>query len=220
MTLREKAEKIFAWGFAQRTDDLAGGWKNHSFGAAKVAETVAKKAGLDAEKAYAMGLLHDIGRYNKEARLDHIYLGYEKLTEENLPELARICLTHSFPVKEDAERLQLKDKAQTEFIKKFIAEIEYDDYDRLIQLADYMSGVHGITMIERRFCSVLYRHGLVDPRAEIIKLYDLKRYFDEKCGVDIYTLFREELSDAAFRGIPGSFGKVENDNCIKFKEGK
>lgn len=221
MELRERAEEIFAWGLAQRTDDLAEGWKIHSFSAAKIASTIAEKAGMDADKAYAMGLLHDIGRYDVGARMDHIYLGYEKLMEEGLPQIARICLTHSFHPKETVKTLNLPSgQKNSDYVRDFVMNAEYDDYDRLIQLTDYMSGIHGVTLIERRFCSVLYRHGMAKPRAEIIELFNLKRHFDELCGCDIYTLFKEEISEAPFRGQPGSFGRIENDGNLKVEEVK
>jgi HD superfamily phosphohydrolase YqeK len=39
-----------------------GPWGNHSRTAAHCAEKIAKYSGMDSEKAYVLGLLHDIGR--------------------------------------------------------------------------------------------------------------------------------------------------------------
>ncbi|MBR0415953.1 HD domain-containing protein [Candidatus Saccharibacteria bacterium] len=207
MELREKARDIFAWGRAQRTDELALTWENHSKGAASVAERLAEKAGMDKDLAFAMGLLHDIGRYRSvKTGMNHIIYGYELLMEKGLPEVARICLTHSFNPKEKVQILELDDPEKTEFVKQFVMGTEYDDYDKLIQLADFMSGSHGITTIERRFCSVLSRHDLPEPQKVLRKLYELKEYFDKKCGVEnIYSLFKIELEEAAIRGIPGDY---------------
>ena len=207
MELREKARDIFAWGRAQRTDELALTWENHSKGAASVAERLAEKAGMDKDLAFAMGLLHDIGRYRSvKTGMNHIIYGYELLMEKGLPEVARICLTHSFNPKEKVQILELDDPEKTEFVKQFVMGAEYDDYDKLIQLADFMSGSHGITTIERRFCSVLSRHDLPEPQKVLRKLYELKEYFDKKCGVEnIYSLFKDELEEAAIRGIPGDY---------------
>ena len=207
MELREKARDIFAWGRAQRTDELALTWENHSKGAASVAERLAEKAGMDKDLAFAMGLLHDIGRYRSvKTGMNHIIYGYELLMEKDLPEVARICLTHSFNPKEKVQILKLDDPEKTEFVKQFVMGTEYDDYDKLIQLADFMSGSHGITTIERRFCSVLSRHDLPEPQKVLRKLYELKEYFDKKCGVEnIYSLFKIELEEAAIRGIPGDY---------------
>lgn len=205
MNLRGEAEEVFAWARAHRTDELALTWENHSRGAAVVAERIAEHAGMDKDKAYAMGLLHDVGRYKAvKTGMNHIINGYELLMEKGMPEIARICLTHSFNPKEKVEILDLDGPEKEEFVKKFVREVEFDDYDRLIQLADFMAGSHGITTIERRFCSVLSRHELPEPQKVLRKLYELKEYFDEKCGVEnIYVFFEEELKNAVIRGIPG-----------------
>lgn len=207
MELREKANDIFAWGRAQRTDELALTWENHSRGAATVAERLAEKAGMDKDLAYSMGLLHDIGRYKSvKTGMNHIIYGYELLMEKGMPEIARICLTHSFNPKEKVQILELDEPEKAEFVKQFVMSVEYDDYDKLIQLADFMAGSHGITTIERRFCSVLSRHDLPEPQKVLRKLYELKEYFDKKCGVEnIYSLFKGELEEAAIRGIPGDY---------------
>lgn len=205
MNKREKAEEIFAWGKEQRTDEMRDSWLLHLRSAAKVASVIAERIQLDADLAYAMGLMHDIGRCDFEAGMNHIMIGYRKMMAEGLPEIARTCLTHSFGLKEQVETLELDTVEDTEFVKKYIREIEYDDYDRLIQLADYMSGAHGVTTLERRFCSVLARYDLAEPRRDLMGAYKLKRYFDEKCGVDVYELFREEIAESPFRGIPGDY---------------
>lgn len=215
MELREKANEIFAWGKSCRTDALVSSWENHSRGAARVAEEVARRSGLDENKAYAMGLLHDIGRYKLHAGMNHIYLGYVKLMEEGLPELAKICLTHSFNPKTKVSVLELEDKEAEKFVKEYVENVKYDDYDRLIQLADYMSGSHGVSTIERRFCSVLARHNLDNPHEDLITLYGLKSYFDKKCKIDIYTIFRDEIAEAPFRGIPGKDAKTTMDEIIR-----
>lgn len=203
--MREKAEEIFAWGLTQRTDAAAESWSIHSHSAAKVASVIAEKIGLDADKAYAMGLMHDIGRYDFHSGMNHIILGYRKMMEEGLPEIARICLTHSFNPREHVQTLELSNPEDTRFVHEYVMRLEYDDYDRLIQIADYMAGAHGITTIERRFCSVLARYDMDEPKKELLSAYDLKRYFNEKCGQDIYELFRQEISESAFNGIPGDY---------------
>lgn len=214
MDIVKKAEHIFEWGKKQRVDNPAAAiWVKHSCAAAKVAQTIAKKAGLDSNLAYAMGLLHDIGKYvgHTSVLSVHIIKGYEKMMEENEPEIAKICVTHSFWPKEKVVELDNKLKSSntedTAFIKDFIMKTEYDDYDKLVALADYMSGAHGITTIERRFCSVLARHNLEHPRDDLIALFELKSYFDNLCNTDIYELFHDEISKTPFRGTPGGWDK-------------
>jgi len=213
MNLREKAEEIFDWGVDQRTDKLFHLWIRHSRGAARIAETIAKKCGMDSDKAYVCGLLHDIGRYKgTHTGLNHITDGYDVLMEKGMPEIARICLTHTFNPKDKVDDIELDDPKKTKFLKDFIYSTEYDDYDKLIQLADYMSGAHGVTTIERRFCSVLWRHGLKDPQADLIALYKLKEYFSKKAGMDIYELFPEEIMKSSLNGTPGVYDGEEEKN--------
>ncbi len=210
MNIREKAEQIFKWGMQERgADTTSDFWAKHSRAAAKVAETIAKHAGLDPDLAYAMGLLHDIGRYvgHTTTLSTHIVKGYEKMLAENEPEIAKICMTHSFWPKDKVVELELENNDPTDVqkIKDFITTTEYDDYDKLITLSDFMSGAHGITTIERRFCSVLVRHDLKHPRQDLIAIFELKSYFDKLCGTDIYELFHDEIASTPFRGTPGGY---------------
>ena len=208
MNLREQAEEIFEWGVKQRIDDVVDAWVAHSRGAAKICEKIAERCDLDIDRAYACGLLHDIGRYKgTETGLNHITDGYEFLVQKGLPEIARVCLTHTFNPKDKVDHVKLDDPDKIIFLKNYIKNAEYDDYDLLTQLADYMSGAHGITTIERRFCSVLWRHGLKEPQKDLIALYKLKDYFTEKAGIDIYELFRDEVMKSTLNGTPGLYVK-------------
>lgn len=212
--LRERAEEMFLEYVKKRgLDESAGFWVEHSRGAAAVAEKVAKLCGLDADFAYAAGLIHDIGRYRKsQSGMYHVLEGY-KILESEIPELARFCLTHSFNPKTKVHEMQIGTDAEYDFVRDYIYDIEYDDYDKLIQLADFMSGGHGVTTVERRFCSVLARHGLRDARGDLVALLTLKDYFDKKCGQNIYGLFEQEIAETSLRGV------AENDKRILDREG-
>ncbi len=211
MNLRDKAEEVFDWGVKQRTDKLFHLWIAHSRGVAEISETIAKRCGMDADKAYVCGLLHDIGRYKgMHTGLNHVIDGYDVLMEEGLPEIARICLTHSFNPRDKVDDIKLDDPAKEKRLKEYIYSTEYDDYDKLVQLADYMSGAHGITTIERRFCSVLWRHGLKDPQKDLMALYELKEYFSKKAGMDIYKLFSEEIMKSSLNGTPGKYQEEDS----------
>ena len=77
---REEAEKLLSWGSGQSP----GPWANHCRVTARAAETIADKCGLDADKAYVSGLLHDTGYYiyrNGKGEKDHIFSGYESLKQ-------------------------------------------------------------------------------------------------------------------------------------------
>lgn len=54
-----------------------GPWINHCKNVARVAETIAKSCKLDEDKAYILGLLHDIGRRNGPSAVKHTIDGYQ-----------------------------------------------------------------------------------------------------------------------------------------------
>ena len=54
--LRKRADEIFAREVVGRIDEV------HGKGVAYVAEKIAGAAGMDADKAYVFGLLHDVGK--------------------------------------------------------------------------------------------------------------------------------------------------------------
>ncbi|MBQ3325692.1 HD domain-containing protein [Candidatus Saccharibacteria bacterium] len=228
MKLREQADAIFAWGMKYREEHFPDSnnfaWHNHSHGAAEFAKKVAEQAGMDAERAYASGLLHDIGRYlGPHTGFYHIVDGYDFLKEKGMPEeIARICMTHSFNPQDSVDNLHLDNPEKEKRIKDYVKSLKYDDYDRLIQLADYMSGSHGISTIERRYCSVMRRHGVLlsQPRDVLNKLYELKEHFNKKIGMDVYELFHDEIAKTPFLGIPGSMAPIDKEIKLKAKEQK
>lgn len=198
MELRKRAEEIFERNVKKRLDET------HCRGVAYVAEKIAAAASMDADKAYVFGLLHDVGK-EPHSGWGHIMIGYEKMMEEDLPEVARICLTHSFQVKSTLS--DMKDEEFYDFVSEYVENVEYDDYDRLIQLADFMSCADGVVPIEWRVCDVLLRHNATpNSQATLRKIYELKKYFAEKCGVsDLYDLFDEEFSKVNYKKTPGDY---------------
>lgn len=56
--------------------------------------------GLDSEKAFIPGLLHDIGRRTGVSAVRHIIDGYDHALSKGWDEVARVCLTHSFTIKD------------------------------------------------------------------------------------------------------------------------
>ena len=54
---------------------------------------------LDENKAYIIGLLHDIGRRVGIVNIPkHVYEGYKYSTDKGWDEVAKICMTHSYPL--------------------------------------------------------------------------------------------------------------------------
>ncbi len=169
-----------------------GDWEKHSLVAAHCAEKIASKCGMDAEQAYVLGLLHDIGRRAGVTGMRHIYDGYCFLNGEGFPSVGRICITHSFPLKGLEYYIGKNDctEQETAFIMRFLEQTEYDDFDRLIQLCDAMAYPDGVCTIEKRLIDVSIRHGISkDPVPKWKKYFELKSYFDAKCGTNIYNYF-------------------------------
>ena len=169
-----------------------GAWIGHSKTAAFCARAIAKRCdNLDADTAYILGLLHDIGRREGVTDMRHIIDGYNFMTSLGYDDCARICLTHSFPYKDIHSYNGQNDctAEETEFIKSFLDNIEYDDYDRLIQLCDALALPDGATYIEKRLVDVVMRRGFNDLTVPKWKAFlDLKDYFDRKTGTDLYML--------------------------------
>lgn len=169
-----------------------GPWIEHNKTAGFCARIIAEKCeGLNPDFAYVMGLLHDIGRREGIMDMKHIYTGYLFMSSLGYDDSARICLTHSFPYKNIGAYNGQNDcsKEETEYIQNYIDRLEYNDYDRLIQLCDAISFPDGPTYVEKRLVDVVIRRGFNDLTIPKWKAFlELKKYFDEKSGMDIYKL--------------------------------
>ena len=100
-----------------------GPWEQHSYSVANNARLIAQKVPrMDSEKAFVMGLLHDIGRRVGVTGILHIFDGYDYLMGLGEPDLARICLTHSFPGKDVNSFFGKYDcsKEQVDFLKAYL----------------------------------------------------------------------------------------------------
>ena len=165
----------------------------HYQNVAYVASCIALKANMDVQKAYILGLLHDYGEYieYKNPKAFHGTAGYDEMMLKGFDEVAKVCLTHSFFDKnfnpKDSSYCS-KEIVRAEFLLK---NKEFDEYDKLIQLADLMSSGADITTVEERISklAVKYniRNDLVENKMRAAK--ELKKYFDNKCGCNIYQEF-------------------------------
>lgn len=178
-----------------------GPWEQHSISVANNARLIAEKAKiLDCDKAYVMGLLHDIGRRAGVKGILHIFDGYDYMMSMGQEEIARICLTHSFPIKDVNTFVGKYDcsSEQKKFLEEFLQNIEYSDYDILIQLCDAISLPNGACIMEKRFIDVALRHGLPDFTIDKWKAFlNAKKHFDELCGCNIYTLLPDVLENSS-----------------------
>jgi len=188
---REKAEELLREAEACNP----GPWGNHSRVAAHCAEKIAQGCGdLDADKAYILGLLHDIGRKFGVRHLGHVSDGYSYMRSLGYDEVARVCLTHSFHNLTTDEYIGRFDTTgeELQMIQDALGEIVPDEYDRLIQLCDSLAGAEGVLDIEERMEDVKRRYGSY-PQKKWDKNLELKRYFEERTGRDIYLVTEKEV---------------------------
>lgn len=186
---REQAEELLR----EAEVHNPGAWGDHSRTAAHCAEAIAAACGLDADKAYILGLLHDIGRRFGVRHLGHVSDGYSYMLSLGYDEAARICLTHSF---EDGTTDGYIGKFDTtpeelRLIEDALKGLFMDDYDRLIQLCDAMAGAQGVMDIEERMADIRSRYGSY-PQKKWDNTLQLKRYFEEKAGRDLYEVVNRE----------------------------
>lgn len=167
-----------------------GPWGNHSRVAAHCAEQIADACEeLDSEKAYVLGLLHDIGRRFGVRHLGHVSDGYAYMMSLGYDEVAQICLTHSFNTQSIDEYIGKFDTSdeELEMITTALNQTLIDDYDRLIQLCDALAGNEGVVDIEERMSDVKKRYGCY-PQTKWDSNIKLKEYFEKKTGKDIYDV--------------------------------
>ena len=186
----ETAEAVFAAAQLKH----GGAYALHSKNVALAARLIARKAALDEEKAYVLGLLHDIGRCEGWTSERHMYDGYRMLMDLGYPEAARICITHGFMLQDIETSIGKWDTTAEEkaFMAAFVRDARYDDYDRLIQLCDAIADANGFCIMEKRFVDVTLRYGMHPcTLARWKKTMELKEHFDELCGCSVYTLLPE-----------------------------
>lgn len=187
---REEARKLLAE--AEKCNQ--GAWGGHSRVAAHCAEKIAQECdGLNPDKAYILGLLHDIGRKFGVRHLGHVSDGYLYMMSLGYDEAAKICLTHSFHAgtldgyigKFDTSPEELK------VIQDALGRVVMDEYDKLIQLCDAIAGAEGVLDMEERMADVKERYGSY-PKDKWDYNLGLKKYFEEKMGKYIYDVVEKD----------------------------
>lgn len=183
---REKAEALLAE--AGRCNP--GPWEDHSRVTARCAERIAQACpGMDDGKAYIMGLLHDIGRKFGVKHLGHVYDGWKYMSELGYDEAARICLSHSFnegKLENYIGKFDISEE-QTEELRQALSVMEFDEYDRLIQLCDSLAAAEGVVDMKDRMEDIRRRYGQY-PQSKWDKNMELKAHFEQKAGADIYAI--------------------------------
>ncbi len=187
---REEAEKLL-----QEAEQCnPGPWGNHSRVTAHCAEKIAGYCeDMDSEKAYIVGLLHDIGRKFGTRHMGHVADGYSYMMSLGYDEAARVCLTHSFNRQTTDDYIGNFDTTEEELkmIHDALRSIVMDEYDRLIQLCDSLAGAEEVLDIEERMGDVKRRYGGY-PEEKWNKNLAIKRHFEEKMGKDLYIAVEKD----------------------------
>lgn len=139
-----------------------GPWVAHSQVVAQAAQVLAAHIpDIDPQAAFILGMLHDIGRREGVYGMRHVIDGYRYLSAQGYDGAARICLTHSYPAPDAGSGSAPWDGTQEEFVflQRYLDQIEYDWYDRLIQLCDTISLPSGFCLMEKRLVDVVLRYG-------------------------------------------------------------
>ncbi len=171
-----------------------GRWTSHCLYAAMAAEVIAMHCGMDTEKAFVCGLLHDIGRRTGISRMRHVIDGYDYAMAEGWDEVARICMTHSFPVRDIEADILGADVSETqyEFIADYLRNTEYDEYDKLMILCDALAESSGFCILEKRFVDSSRRYGIFPCTLDRWnKTFEYKAHFEAKIGQSVYALLPE-----------------------------
>ena len=169
-----------------------GQWIGHSKFVAYACQNIASHCpGLSPDKAYCLGLLHDIGRYAGISSEKHLIDGYRFCMKRGWEKAAQICISHAFMIQDIKTSVGTFDVSEEDyrFMSDFIQNAIYDDYDRLIQLCDALALPTGFCLLEKRFVDVAIRYGTRPIMAERWKkIIEIKRLFEDKINGSIYEL--------------------------------
>lgn len=185
---KEKAEELLqeAW---QNPDNR--NWITHCRCVGATAAVIAQAIGEDAERAEALGMVHDIGKKDRKEVVFHDLLGYQFLLERGIDEeYAAICLTHSYLNNDDtcvAGGFLPENGFRTDYIRNH----SYTECEKIINLCDLMCTGTRMTF-EERMVELLGRKGIHPNSAyHLHEAIRLKTYFDNKIEGGVYSLFPE-----------------------------
>ena len=139
--------------------------------------------------AVICGLLHDIGRSYGVTYLAHVYDGYRYLMELGWERAARVALSHTFNLRQMEDyigKFDLEDEDQ-KMLEELLGNMEYDEYDYLIQLCDAIATAEGIVPLNERMNDVKSRYGYY-PQEKWDRNIALKEYFEKKMGKPLYEV--------------------------------
>lgn len=184
-----------------------GGYVYHSVKVGEAASRIAESLGLDADKAKALGYIHDIGKMYDKPFNQHVAKGYEYLMSIGVDEeYANICLVHSYlnnDIDCTAGGIVKPESYKYEFRKEFIETHVYTPYERIINLCDLMC-TREFMILEERLIELMVRKGVdTNTQYHLREALKLKNEIDEQLGFSVYTLF-PEISERIFGSLESS----------------
>ena len=135
--------------------------------------------------------MHDIGRYAGVSSERHLIDGYRYCMGRGWEKAAQICISHAFMIQDIATSIGEFDVSDEDylFMKEFVANAVYDDYDRLVQLCDALAMPSGFCLLEKRFVDVTMRYGVHPATIDRWKkILEIKERFEDQIGCSIYAL--------------------------------
>ncbi|MDE5932901.1 MAG: HDOD domain-containing protein [Lachnospiraceae bacterium] len=176
----------------EASESNPGAWTDHSRYVAEACKNIALRCKeLSADRAYVLGLLHDIGRYAGISSEKHLIDGYRYCMERGWEKAAQICISHAFMIQDIRTSIGTFDVSKEDylFMQAFVANAVYDDYDRLVQLCDALAMPTGFCILEKRFVDVAIRYGIHPATVDRWKkILEIKELFEKKIGCSVYTL--------------------------------
>ena len=173
-------------------------WINHSVNVALTTYNLANMVGLDSNYAFIYGLLHDYGRKYVH-NFEHVIKGFEALVDLGYESEARACLIHSFI---NGKRYCLMEVADSNFyldakdnekykditcvddLTKVLEKTNYNDYDRILNIADLMATSFGIVSSKDRIKDILTRRNNLEEASNwkyfLVSYYNLLVYILNK----------------------------------------
>jgi hypothetical protein len=193
---------------AEAGEKNPGPWTAHSRNVAEAARRIAERVPeIDAEAAYVLGLLHDVGRREGVTGMRHVIDGYRYLAGLGYEDAARINMTHSFPNGDYREIFGEWDcdADELDFIRSYLTGFEFDDYDRLIQLCDALAMAEGFVLMEKRMLDVAIRYGMdVGVSAFAVrkwrKKFEIRDDFERRMGCTVYSVLPGVIENTFGRG--------------------
>lgn len=192
----------------------------HVFNVAKIAENIAKHSNgkLDSDTAYSLGLIHDIGRIKDETitKVPHGVEGFNYLIDQGYPDIAPICLTHGF-INKDIKQSDYPTYSPQLFkqVKNYLDNLEYNDYDRIVQLADLFSRGKEIMSIHQRLeKNKSFYH--IENLSYEKQAYQLRDYINSKYNIDVEQIVEDLFSKPVNKESLRKSNKEQNIQIHQF----